>query len=145
MPEDTIADLLGQIKPLTIFFQDVNNAKALLIVAKSGPETTDRRFTRMPEGRMAEIVTHADGFDQIFIQPQSAADGSCDLRHFQGVREPSSIVVARRTDEDLGFVHKPAKRFRVNDPVSIALELHSNRRWFFPDSAIGIPASRSQW
>ena len=127
MAEYAVANLFGEIEPVTILFEHIDHTQALLVVAKSGPEAADRRFAGMAERGMAEIVTHADGFDQVFVQAQCAADGPRDLGHFQRMRKAGSIVVARRSDEDLSFVHEPAKRFRVNDPVTVALELHRER------------------
>src|SRR6478752_10828233 len=131
MSENAVAYLFSEIEPVTIFFEHIDHTQALLVVAKSGPEATDRRLAGMSERGMAEIMPHADGFNQVFVEAQCATDGSRDLGYLQRVCKAGSIMVARRSDENLCFVHKAAKRFRMNDPVTVALELHPNGRRFF--------------
>src|SRR6478752_6699299 len=90
MSENAVAYLFSEIEPVTIFFEHIDHTQALLVVAKSGPEAADRRFAGMSERGMAEIMSHADGFDQVFVEAQCATDGSRDLGYLQRVRKAGS-------------------------------------------------------
>jgi hypothetical protein len=82
---------------------------------------------------MANIVTQADCFDEVFVEPQRATDGAGDLRHFERVGQSSPIVIAEWRNEYLCFVFEPAKGFGVEDPIAIALEARAHRRFGLGD------------
>src|SRR5262245_5911958 len=78
-------------------------------------------FSRMAEGRMAEIVCQCNGLSQIFIQAKLASNCSADLSDFQGMSQPSAVMVIGLRYQDLCLVHQSTKGRGVNDPVAIAL------------------------
>src|SRR4051794_14847301 len=80
----------------------------------------------MTEWGVPEIVPEPDGLDQIFVQPKRAPDRAGDLSDLECVGEPRPIVIPRRCDEDLRFVHQPSERLRMDDPVPVALKLGAN-------------------
>jgi len=55
-------------------------------MAKSRRESGDDFLSQMSEGRMAQIVAQADGFDQIFVEPEGARYGARHLGDLEGVR-----------------------------------------------------------
>ena len=79
----------------------------------------------MPERRVSEIVTKADRLGQILVQAQRPGDTAGDAGGLERVREPGTVMVAARVDEDLRLVLEPAEGLRVHDPVSIPLKRRS--------------------
>ena len=96
----------------------------------------ERILPGMPERRVAEIVREANRLGQRFVQTQRRSDGATDLCHLERVRDASAIQIAFVIDENLGFVDQSAKRVRVDDAVTIALEFATILgRWFGVASA----------
>ena len=71
---------------------------------------------------MAEVVSERQGLREIFVETERAAYGSCDLRHFQAVGQPGSVVIALVIDKNLRLVGQPAERGRMDDAVAVALK-----------------------
>ena len=63
-----------------------------------------------------------DGFTKFFVQSQTFADGARNLRNFNAVRQPRTVVFALVIGENLRFAVQPAESRRVNQPVSVALK-----------------------
>ncbi len=76
----------------------------------------------MPERRMTEIVRQRNRFDQILVQAQVPRNRSCDLRHFDAVRQASAKQIAFMIDEHLRFVFKTSECGRMNNTVTITLK-----------------------
>jgi hypothetical protein len=74
---------------------------------------------------MTEVMTERRGFRQVFVEPKTARDGSCDLRNLQRMRKPCAVVVVLGTKKDLRFVHQASKRFGVNDAVAVTLKFRA--------------------
>jgi hypothetical protein len=81
----------------------------------------------VPEGCVAEVVAEPDRLGQILVQPKRAGDDPRDSGRLQRVGHPGAVVVALWIDEDLGLALQPAERFRVHDPVAVALERRAHR------------------
>src|SRR5262245_34937907 len=101
---------------------------------------------------MAEVVSQRQGFRQILVESEGAADRACDLRHFEAVGQPGAVMVALVIDKDLGFVGQPAEGRRMNDAVPISLKRRPHRMLglpveppaaFFRLRRIGCGADRS--
>jgi hypothetical protein len=45
---------------------------------------------------VAEIVGQRDSLGQVFVEFQAAGDGTGDLGHFQGMRQPSASADSRK-------------------------------------------------
>src|SRR5882672_2435088 len=76
----------------------------------------------MAERRVAEIVGERHRLAEILVQPEGAADGAGDLRHFKRMGQPGAVVVALVIDEDLRLVLQPPERRRMDDAIAVALE-----------------------
>ncbi len=79
----------------------------------------ERPFAGMAEGRMAEVVGKGESLGQIFVHSERARHGAGDLRHFEAVGEPGSVVIALVIDEDLRLVGQPAESGRMQDAVAV--------------------------
>ena len=55
------------------------------VVESAGQQIIQDALAKMPERCVAEVMTHADRFDQIFVQVQGASDSTPDLSDFQCV------------------------------------------------------------
>jgi hypothetical protein len=120
--QNAVADGISQIQTLTILFQEINYSQALLVVAKTGQELSERHLARMTEGGVAEIVPHADRFDQILVEAECPTDCPGDLRHFERVGEPGPVVIAGWCNEDLCLVHQPPEALGVDDAIAVPLK-----------------------
>jgi hypothetical protein len=52
--------------------------------------------------------------------------------------EPGSVMVAFGSDENLSFMHKPAKSFGIENPVSVPLEIGTDIAGVFKTLPSGI-------
>jgi len=125
---DAFADGAGEVQ----LFELIDDAEGLLVMAELGDLAAvsleggiEGFFADMAEGGVADVMGEGDGFDEVFIQAEGAADGAGDLGDFEGVGEAGSVVIAGG-DEDLGFVLEPAEGFAVEDAVPVALEAGSD-------------------
>jgi len=80
----------------------------------------ERLLAGMAERGVAEVVRQGQRLGQILVEPQGAADGARDLRHFEAVGKARAVMVAFVIDEDLSLVLQPAKGGRMNDAVAVA-------------------------
>jgi hypothetical protein len=62
------------------------------------------------EGRMAEIMTQAERFGQVFIEAQRPRHRPPDLRYFQRMGEPNSEVIAIGGDKYLRLLPQAPER-----------------------------------
>ena len=65
--ENAVADLVGEV-------ERVRDAKRLLVVAEAPIESlrhgrVERVLARMPEGRVAHVVSEPDRLDEVLVQP----------------------------------------------------------------------------
>ena len=86
-----------------------------------------RRLAGVAEGGVPQVMAKRDGLSQILVQPERPCDGAGDLRHFQRMGEARAEVVALGSEEHLGLVGKPPKRFRVQNLVAVALVVGAQR------------------
>jgi hypothetical protein len=69
-----------------------------------------------------------NGLGERFVQSQGTRNRTSDLRHFHRVRDARAIEITFVIDEDLRLVDEASKRIRVNDAITIALELTTQLR-----------------
>ncbi len=81
-----------------------------------------RFFAGVPVRRMADVVEQGQRFDQVFVQPQSSADGPGDRSHFVGVGEACPVIVPHVAREDLHLTAQTPVGGAVHHAVPIALE-----------------------
>src|SRR5439155_4084486 len=125
--EDPVADFLREVEAAPLALQRLDDAQRMLVVAEAvrsalTQHVVERLLTRVPERRMAEIVAEPDRLDEVLVQAESPRDAPCDPGRLECVREPGPEVIPLRVDEHLGLVAQPTERFRVGDPVAVALE-----------------------
>src|SRR6187549_1958046 len=83
----------------------------------------------MPERRVSKIVGQANRLGERFIDAERARHGAPDLGDFERMSDASAIQVAFVIHEYLGLVDQSTKRVRMDDAISIALELGPKARW----------------
>ena len=72
-------------------------------------------------------MAERDGLGKILVEAERPRDGARYLRNLQSMRKARAEMVALRRKEDLRFMRKPPKRFRMEDLVAIALEVVSQK------------------
>ena len=70
-------------------------------------------------------MAERDGLGKILVEAERPRDGARYLRNLQSMREARAEMVALRRKEDLRFMRKSPKRFRMEDLVAVALEVVS--------------------
>ena len=88
----------------------------------------------MTEGCVSEIMRECNRFGQVLVEMKSPGYRPADLRDFKAVRQTGSKQVAFMIDENLRFVLQSPECGRVNDAVSIPLELRTPSWGWFVDS-----------
>ena len=83
-----------------------HGAQSLRIVIE--PAKTHHRIAqcilaRVAEWRMPEIVSEAERFGKVFIQPKRAGEHAADLCDFEAVCQARTVVIALWCDEHLRF------------------------------------------
>ena len=117
-----VGDPVPHLEREVEILQDFNDPQRLQVVAEARMEPRYDLLSQVTEGGMAEVVTEADRFDEVFVQRQCPRDGAGDLRHLERMSEPNTIVIALGRQEDLGLVSEAAKGLAMHDPVTIHLE-----------------------
>ena len=85
-------------------------------------------LTGMPERSMSQIVSKTNRLGERFVQSQRTRDRPTDLRHFHRMCDSSAIKIALVIDEDLRLVDQASKGIRMDDAITIALELTTQVR-----------------
>ena len=131
--DETLEHFPGQIEPIeigitTLKLRDDAQGLSVVIEATIGQQHLMQRIlARMAEGRVPEIVYQRHALGQILIQLEGTRQGASDLRHLDRMRQPGAIVITVLGDEDLRLVLQPTEGGRMDDPVTIALELGARR------------------
>ena len=110
-----------RITPLEL----LDDPQRLPVVAKPrrlAQAAVERLFAGMAERRMADIVLHGQGLDQVFVQPQRPGERPGDQIHLDRVRQPAAMIVAQFAGENLRLVAQPAIGGAMDDAVAIAGE-----------------------
>jgi hypothetical protein len=69
---------------------------------------------------MAEIMRQRQRFGEVLIEAELPGQSAGDLRHFESMRQPGTVMIAFMEHEDLGFMLQAAKRGGMDHPVAIA-------------------------
>ena len=125
--EDPVANRLGQVEPVAVALELVDDAQRVPVVLKAvgtvvAQRLVERLLADVAERRVAEVVPEADRLGQILVEPERPGHGAGDEAGLERVREPGPIVIALGGDEHLRLVLEPPERLRVRDPVAIALK-----------------------
>jgi hypothetical protein len=81
----------------------------------------------VPEGRMAEVMSESEGLAEVLVGAQRTSKCARNLAHFQTVRQSRAVVVARIREKHLRLTHKPPERSAVQNAITVALELRTQR------------------
>ena len=76
-------------------------------------------FSRMSEGRMADVVSQGDGFNEIQVQMKGGADGAGDAGYQLHVEGAAGNVVIFAQRKDLGLVGVAVVIGAVHDLVDV--------------------------
>jgi hypothetical protein len=120
--KNAVPDRKRQVETTPITFEMIDDAEALLVVAKAGEGLGQSGLTGVPERRVTEIVAKPDRLDQVLVEQQRPADGAGDLSDLESVGEAGPVVVGGGSDKDLSLVHQPPKALGVKNPIAVALE-----------------------
>jgi hypothetical protein len=128
--DDAFADFEGQIQTaeggvaLLEIFDDAQGVQIVVegeaMLAHGGVEGL---FTGVAEGRMADIVNQAEGFDQIGVEVEGSGNSARDLGDFEAVGEAIAEVIRIAAGENLRLGLETAEGAGVNDPVAVALKV----------------------
>jgi hypothetical protein len=72
---------------------------------------------------MPDVVDQSQRLDQINVDVQSAGESARDLRNLQSVGQSVAEVVRVAAREDLGLGFEAPESARMDDPVTVALEV----------------------
>ena len=122
--EYPIQGLQGEVPSFSLAFNLLQELDGLdIVVEKTGPMLPSQPgqypFPIVPKGRMADVVPQADGFDEIFVEPQIAADGAGDAGDQLDMEHPVGEVIVFDQGKNLGFVDVPGIGLGVEDAVGI--------------------------
>lgn len=137
MLDDALAGLEAKIEAVErgiALFQLINRTQTLQIVLEA-PEVA-HAFVQgilpgVAEWRVTEVVRQRNGFGEILVEAQGTGNATGDLGDLQAVRQAGTEEIALVIDENLRLVLEPAESSRVDDAVTIALELAAQRRTIF--------------
>jgi hypothetical protein len=100
----------------------------------------------MPKGGMAQVVSQADRFSQVFVDAQGFCQSASDLSDLKGMGQPCAKIIAFVIDEHLGLVLQAPEGCRVQDAVPVALEGRPVTRLFvWILAAFGTLTAKSIW
>src|SRR5207302_10542598 len=69
--EDPVSNLPGQVQPVPLVLQMLDDPQALFVVAE-GPteEWRERLLSEVAEGGVAQVVPEGDRLDEVLVQPE---------------------------------------------------------------------------
>src|SRR6266487_1578423 len=105
----------------------LHNSQGMQIVVEEKPMPAHGRvqyfLSCVPKRRMPDIVNQSQSFHQVDVQSKLGCHRPRDLGNFQGLGQPVAEMVGVAAGENLCFGLKAAKSSRMNDAVTVALEV----------------------
>jgi hypothetical protein len=89
------------------------------------------------ERRVSKIVGKCYSLGKILIQPKRPGHGSADRGNFDGVGQPSAIVIPFAIQENLGLSIQTSEGGTVNNAIPIALKAGAEGMFRFLTEASG--------
>ena len=135
MLENAFARLERQVQAVKLgvaLLQVIDHTQALQVVlkaAKVGHAGVERVLAGVAKRRVTQVVRQRDGFNQVFVEPQGAGDGSTELRHLQRMGEPGAKQVALVVQKDLGLIDQTPESRAVHNAIAVALVIGAGGRW----------------
>jgi len=146
MHVDAFAHYIGQIQAGAVFFEYFDNPAALFVVAEGMADGMGQGgLAGMSKRRMANVMSEANCFDQVFIESQSARNSAGDLGNFKGMRQAGAVVVTLGRNKYLGFVFEAPEWLGMQYAVAVTLEASAYRRFGFGVFAGGSSAFGCIW
>jgi hypothetical protein len=71
---------------------------------------------------MAQVVSQADAFDQVFVSSQGACQRTANLSDLQGMCQARAIIITFIVDKNLGLIFQAPECGCVQNTVAVALE-----------------------
>ena len=104
----TVEGLEREVQSFPVLFQLLADPDALQIVFEaSGAERVQRSFSRVSVGCVTYIVSQAYRLGEVLVEHKGSGYGPCDLRYFQSVSHPGTVVVTLRRQEHLCLLFQP--------------------------------------
>ena len=151
---DALQAFPGQVQPVEIgvmAFQPGHDPQGLGIVVEAAigrHQPFHRILAGVAEGGVAKVVGQRHRFRQVGVQPQHPGDGAGDLCHLDGMGQAGAVIVALMFHKHLRLVLQAAKRFTMNNSISISLKSGANRTLLFrtlPSRFLAITCMRRQY
>ena len=110
MAFDAVANLKGEIKPLSVFFKHINNSETLFVMLEAcGAYRIERTLARMAKGSVTQIMAESDCLGQVAVEHQCPRNRSCNLRNLKSVSQTGAVIITLGRKENLSFVLQAAK------------------------------------
>src|SRR5690606_17320018 len=129
MFKDAFARLVHQVKSVegaVALFKQIDCAQGLQIVLEAAVGLhafIERILPGMTKRRMPEIMGQGHSLGKVVIEVQGTRNGPPDLCHLDAMRQTGTEQVAFVVYENLGLVFEAAKSGRVDDAITVTLEL----------------------
>ena len=130
MFDDAFADFEGQVQAAKCsvanlkIFDDAQRVE--IVVEEESLLPHDRvqsLLACVPERRMPDVMDQSQRLDQINVQVQGARKSARNLRNLKRVGQPVAKVIGVAAGENLGLGFEAAEGTRVDNPVTVALEV----------------------
>jgi hypothetical protein len=132
--DDALPDLKRQVQAIKACippFELIDNPQGVPVVLKRASKLAHLPvqfpFADVRERRMAEIMRECECFGIFLVQLERRTYRPSNLRDLDGVGQPIAEVVAQTGREYLCLPFQTAKSARVNDAVTVALKIISER------------------
>ena len=121
MLDDALAHLKRKVESRKIqisLFELLDNPQRMEIVIEAVAMLAHARvelaFSRVSEGRVADVVNEGEGFGESGIEAERGRDGAGNLRDFDGVGETIAKMIGKSRSEYLGLGFQAAEGSRVD-------------------------------
>ena len=128
--DDAFADFEGQVQAAKgsvanlKVFDDAQRVEIVIEEESMLPhDRVQGLLACVPERRMPDVVDQSQRLDQINVQVQGARKSARNLRNLKRVGQPVAKVIGVAAGENLGLGFEAAEGTRVDNPVTVALEV----------------------
>jgi len=122
--EDAVKGLQAEIPAPALAFELIEKADRLDIVLKGWEamfvtESGQEIFAIVTKRGVADVMAQGDGLNEILVEMEETADGSCNTRDQLNMQNPMGDVVIGDQAEDLGFVYIAGVCLGVENAVGV--------------------------
>ena len=123
MVRNAVPHFPGEVQPLPIVLEHVDNAQALLVVVESArDQLVEHALAGVAERCVPQIMAKRDCLGQLLVKLQHLGNGPGNLRDLQRVRQPGAIVIPGWGEKHLSLVLQTPERLGVDDAIAVALK-----------------------